>query len=71
MATVLDTMDTPYDLVRSIGCILHGIHGHMTPVGMHPLGPKDQSTLGTNNRIPPTLSQHRIEYFPTMFQILL
>jgi hypothetical protein len=51
---VLDTVDIPFDVARSVGCILHGIHGHTTPVGMHPRGPKDQSILGTNNQIPST-----------------
>jgi hypothetical protein len=55
MATVLGIVDTPYDVARSVGCILYGIHGYTTPVEMHPRGPKDQSTLGTNNPIPSTL----------------
>ena len=52
MATVLDIIEIPYDVARSVGCILHGVHVYTTPVGMHPQGPKDQSILGTNNRIP-------------------
>jgi hypothetical protein len=51
---VLGTVDTPYDVAHSIGYNLYGIHGHTTLIEMHPRGPKDQSTLGTNNRIPST-----------------
>ena len=49
---VLDIVDNPYYVACSVGCILHGIHGYTILAGMHLQGQKDQSILGTNNRIP-------------------
>jgi hypothetical protein len=52
MATMLNTLDTTYNVASSVGCNLHEIYGHMTPVEMHL--PRNQSILDTTNQFPST-----------------
>jgi hypothetical protein len=54
VATKLGTVDIAYNVACSLGCNLHGMYGYMTPVKMHPPGPRSQNLLDTTDRFPST-----------------